>query len=648
MKPRFTLVALSITVFVIVSGARDATASGTTTDASQQAGTSQSGQRPPIRYEESVVVTADREPENIRNVGSSVSVITAEDIRRSGARWLVDVLQFAPGVTVTRQGPPGSITQVLLRGTNTSHTLFMIDGVRLNSPATGSYDLSGFQLAADQIERIEIVRGPQSTLYGSQAVGGVINVITRRGTGPGTWGVEAEGGSFSTGRFHTWVNGEAAALRYTGGVSYFDSSGFSAANESGGNSERDGYRNLTYNGRVDYESDSGVAVRGFVRGFDADLDFDGFDFVAGPIDNLLNLQTGRETYLGVAVGYSTAEFSSTVEVSATEAELESFTPDDFFSGFGLDSAVREIDWQNEIALPGDHTVVGGVEYRVEKVFSESTSSFGTDSFDESVNFIGVYVQDRIRIRDRASLAGGFRYEDHSLFGNKWTGRATGTVDATDMLRVHGSVGSAFKAPTLNDLFFPGFGNPDLQAEESVGFDVGAEIFVPRSQGRLDVTFFHNDISDLIEFDFATFLPQNLGNVVTRGLEVGGDWSPSAVVTLSGNYTYTDATPDDSDDQLIRRPRHQGGVRATFFPTPALQVWSELRAKGERFDNAVTGRRVLDAYGIINVAADYRVADYVLLRGRIDNLFDTEYEEVHGFGTGGVGGYVGLTVTLPRR
>jgi len=612
-----------------------------------QAGATAGQKQQPPRYEETVVVTADREAANIRDVGSSVSVITGEEIAASGARWLVDVLQFAPGVNVVRSGPAGSISQVFLRGANTGHTLFLIDGVKVNSPTTGAFDTSGLQLAADQIERIEIVRGPQSALYGSQAVGGVINVITRRGAGDGTWGVEADGGSFDTGRFHTWGSGQIEAVRLIGAVSYFDSSGFSAANENNGNVELDGSRNLSYNGRADYESDGGVVLGGAVRGFDAESEFDGYDFNQGPVDALLNVQTSRETVASGTGGWRGVRASSLVELSWTEAHLTTDTPEDFFTGFELDSSIREVDWQNEFAVPGDQTLVAGLEYRREQAVSASTSPLGTDSFDEKVDVLGVYAQDRIRIAERATVTGGFRYEDHSAFGGKWTGRATATVDATDLVRLHGSAGSAFKAPTLNDLYFPGFSNPDLQPESSVGYDFGVETFLAAPNMRFDVTVFYNDITDLIQFDFVSSRPENIGDVVTAGVEVGGEWTPSAMVTLAGNYTLTDATPRDADDQLIRRPRHQGGVRATVRPASALRVWTELRIKGQSFDNGAQGRETLDAFGLVNVAADYELLGRVLLRGRVDNLFDTDYEEVIGFGTAGLSGYFGATLTLSR-
>ena len=657
MKPRFFVVVLSF-VFLVAAASR---ANGF--PASERAFVAiaphqddvpeqspldhQKDRQGTIRSDEKVVVTAEREIENIRSIGSSVSLITSEEITASGARWLIDVLQFAPGVNVVRSGPAGSLAQVFIRGSNTSHTLFLIDGVKVNSPTTGAYDISGIQLSADQIDRIEIVRGPQSNLYGSQAMGGVINVITRRGSGSGAWGVEADGGSYSTSRFSTWGSGQTSSVRLVGGISYFDSGGFSSANEANGHSEPDSYKNLSYNGRVDYGLDRGMVASAFIRGFDTDVDFDGFDFVEGPVDNLVNLQTSIETVAGGTVGYRGAGIHSTVEISTSVAGLTTDTPEDFFTGFELNSSIREVDWQNGIDLPGEQTLVTGLEYRREQATSLSRSGFGEDLFSEKVDFIGVYVQDRIRLADRAWVTGGVRFEDHSTFGSKWTGRATATIDVNELVRVHGSMGSGFKAPTLNDLYFPGFSNPNLEPEESVGFDLGIDTFVPSSQVRFDATFFYNDMSKLIEFDFVSGRPENLGDVITIGAEVGGEYTPNETLTLSGNYTLTDATSANVDGQLIRRPRHQGGIRVTVRPDESLHFWSEVRVKGKSFDNGVKGRERLDGFAIVNLAVNYQLLNALSVRTRIDNLLDTDYEEVLGFGTVGLSGYFGVTLTLSR-
>ncbi len=657
MKPRFFVVVLSF-VFLVAAASR---ANGF--PASERAFVAiaphqddvleqspldhQKDRQGTIRSDEKVIVTAEREIENIRSIGSSVSLITSEEITASGARWLIDVLQFAPGVNVVRSGPAGSLAQVFIRGSNTSHTLFLIDGVKVNSPTTGAYDISRIQLSADQIDRIEIVRGPQSSLYGSQAIGGVINVITRRGSGSGAWGVEADGGSYSTSRFSTWGSGQTSSVRLVGGISYFDSGGFSSANEANGHSEPDSYKNLSYNGRVDYGLDRGMVASAFIRGFDTDVDFDGFDFVEGPVDNLVNLQTSTETVAGGTVGYRGAGIHSTVEISTSVAGLTTDTPEDFFTGFELNSSIREVDWQNGIDLPGEQTLVTGLEYRREQATSLSRSGFGEDLFSEKVDFIGVYVQDRIRLADRAWVTGGVRFEDHSTFGSKWTGRATATIDVNELVRVHGSMGSGFKAPTLNDLYFPGFSNPNLEPEESVGFDLGIDTFVPSSQVRFDATFFYNDISKLIEFDFVSGRPENLGDVITVGAEVGGEYTPNETLTLSGNYTLTDATSESVVGQLIRRPRHQGGIRVTVRPDESLHFWSEVRVKGKSFDNGVKGRERLDGFAIVNLAVNYQLLNALSVRTRIDNLLDTDYEEVLGFGTVGLSGYFGVTLTLSR-
>lgn len=657
MKPRFIVIALPFFIVVTLTASKSGAltnqwglvGSGPHQETAPEAAplARQKNRRDTIGYDEEVIVTAEREVENIRNIGSSVSLITSEEIAASGARWLIDVLQFAPGVNVVRSGPAGSLAQVFIRGSNTSHTLFLIDGIKVNSPTTGAYEISGIQLAADQIDRIEIVRGPQSNLYGSQAIGGVINVITRRGAGTGIFGFEAEGGSYSSGRFSSWASGQTGSVRLIGGISYFDSGGFSTANETNGHFEPDSYTNLSYNGRIDYGAGSGVVAHGFIRGFDTNLDFDGFDFLKGPVDNLVNLQTSTETIVGGAVGYRGAGISSVIEISTSSADLTTDTPEDFFAGFELSSSIREVDWQNDIDLTGAQRLVAGLEYRREQATSLSRSGFGEDGFMERIDVIGVYVQDRIRLADRARVTGGVRFEDHSTFGSKWTGRATATIDATEVVRVHGSVGSGFKAPTLNDLYFPGFSNPDLQPEESVGFDLGVEAFVFSPQVRLDVTFFYNDINGLIEFNFVSGRPENLGAVTTVGAEIGGEYKPNGVVTLSGNYTLTEATPEIGDGQLIRRPRHQGGIRVTARPGENLRLWSELRVKGESFDNGVDGRERLDSFAIVNLAVGYQLLDALLVRGRIDNLFDTDYEEVLGFGTVGLSGYVGGTLTLSR-
>jgi vitamin B12 transporter len=628
--------------------AREVAATAGATAASQNAGAAPpqeeegSGQEP-IRHEETVVVTANRIEEEVATVGSTVTVITAEELEESGALWLVEVLERVPGVATARSGGPGATATVFLRGTNSNHTLFLVDGVKLNSPSTGSYDFSHLQLAADQIERIEIVRGPQSPLYGSEAMGGVINVITKRGAGPATWGIEAEGGSYSSGRVSTWLDGQSGAVRYSGSVSYLDTGGFSAAAESRGNVEPDDLRTVSYSGRLDYASRSGLSLDGFLRGFDSDLGFDDYAFGIGPADNVNNRQRNQEIYAGATVGYQNTRWQTRLTFSDSEADLQTDTPNGFYTAFTLDSAVRELDWQNQLALTDAQTLIGGLEYRRERAEVLSSGLFDTSGFDEKVDVVGLYLHDRVQVTDAAALTLGGRYEDHSNFGGKWTFRATGTGRMSENLRVHGSVGSAFRSPALNDLFFPIYGNPDLRPEESVGFDLGVEMTLPHSRSRFDITYFRNDISELIDFTMLGF--QNLGAAMTQGLEVAGDWSPTDLVALGGTYTFMDASEKDSSEQLVRRPRHQGSVQVTLYPARGFHLYTEVLAKGERNDVGPLGPAVLGGYALVNVAAGYRLGENWVLKGRIDNLLDRQYEEIYGYGTAGLSGYMGLQLVL---
>ena len=646
MKPRFSFFVLLVflaplgAVAFAGQGGPDPRAAG-----QQRAAGEEPERSPRLRFDEIVTVTANRRAEDLRDVGSSVTVIGSEQIAASGARWLYDLLEQAPGVSVVRGGPVGSATTVFLRGTNSNHTLFLIDGVKVNSPSTGAYDLAHLQIAADQIDRIEIVRGPQSPLYGSEAIGGVINVITKRGSGSGAYGVEADGGSYRTGRVHLFANGQTDALHYSGGLSYFDTNGFSAASENRGNPENDGYRNASYRARLGYASSSGAFVDGFVRGFSAEGGFDDFAFGVGPIDSDVNVQESNDLYAAVTAGYEGERFATSLTLSDSETALETDTPEGFFTAFALDASIREMDWQNEIPAPPGQTLIGGVEYRRERADVLSRGVTGDSGFDETVEVVGAYLHDRIELASVGVVTVGGRFEDHSRFGSKWTFRAAGTGRVGANARLHGSIGSGFRAPSLNDLFFPFFGNSELLPEENIGVDVGLEVFAARPEVRVDATYFRNDIDNLIEFGALGF--ENLGGALTQGLEVVGDWSPARAVVVAASYTYTDAVSRADQKQLARRPRHQGGLRATLDPLDALRFFAELRAKSERFDTGPDGRVALDGFAVVNLAGSYRIADSVSLRGRVDNLFDTEYEEIFGFGTAGLSAYVGVTVSVTR-
>ncbi len=597
-------------------------------------------QRPTVS--ESITVTANRAPEGVDDVGSTVTVITADEIELSGSRWLSEVLEWAPGVNVARSGGPGKVASSFVRGTNSNHTLVLINGVKVNSPTTGAFSFSN--LAASQIERVEIVRGPQSSLYGSEAIGGVINVVTKSGAGPTSAGIEVAGGSFSTGYVDGWVGGRTDRLDYSAGVFYFDSAGFSAAAEDRGNTERDGNSNLTVDGRVGYQFTERLAVDGFVRFLDAFTEIDGFTFGVGPSDDDNFEQTSRDVVAGAALRWTGDRWESSLTAANSQFDLESDNPDaGFFRGSLLDAYVREIDWESRVSLPGRQLLIGGVEYRQEGARTESRTISGTSGYDEHIDVVGIYLHDRIELSEAVTIAVGGRYEDHSQFGGHPTFRVTGTGRLGYGLRLHGSVGTGFRAPSLNDLYFPFFGNPAVRPEESTGYDFGVAGAWQRPRLRFDATFFDNRISDLIAFSPATSMAENIDDARAKGVELSGTWVPHERINVVGNYTFTDTEDKRSGVPLLRRPRHLGSLRIGVEAHEKLRLFSELRQTGARADNGASGRIVVDGYTLWNAAAEYRLTPHLGFTARLENILDQAYEEVFGFGAAGFSAYVGVRI-----
>lgn len=594
-------------------------------------------QEEPLRRSERVTVTANRVEEPAELVGSSVTVVTADEIATSGAHWLTDVLARVPGVTVITNGGPGSLTGIFLRGTESNHTLVLVDGVKVNSPSTGDYDFAN--LPASQVERLEVLRGPQSTLYGSDAIGGVINVITRAGGGAPRFSVSAEGGAFGTSRLAASTQGAAGRLFWSLGADRFRSDGFSAADEAAGNTEPDSFRNDALDGRLGYRH-AGFEAEAFVSAFDGRTFLDGFGFGVGPVDDPEQLQERRGVVAGARARLERGRYRGTVTVSSTDEELGSVDPDGFARSFDLDASIREVDFQNELRVGRGHSVLAGVEHRRERAATLSTSPFGDEGYDRSVDVTGLFAQYRLAIDERVHAAAGVRWESHSLFGDQSTYRVAIGWEALPALRLHGSIGTGFRAPTLNELFYPGFGNPGLGPEKSLGWDLGARLSVSEGRFELDLTAFGNEIDGLIEFLFPGGF-QNLGEARSRGIEATATWIVAPRLRADVAYTLTETEDLATGLPLLRRPRHQGALMVEWRPVDRARLFTELRFKGPRDDFGPVDRVTLPAYALWNLAAGYDLIESLQLQGRIDNLTDADYQEIYGYGTPGLSGYLGL-------
>ncbi len=591
----------------------------------QDAGADDAAPEPQAEIRDDIVVTAHRMESPADSVGSSVTVITAEEIAARGKTSVAELLRTVAGLEVVRGGGGGQVTSVFLRGGSSSHTLVLVDGVRMNNAATGAFDFA--DLTSDQIERIEVLRGPQSTLYGSEAMTGVVSITTRRGLGVGA-SVEglAEAGSHGHQRLRLGVDGTAGRFDYHLTASDLRTDGVSAAAAPA--TEDDPYENTSLAGRAGFDFAGDGRLDLVLRSFTGDVSIDGFDFLAGPVDDLNRLQERDALLGGLTFKKSLGRLQQTVFVGFHDDEIRGSDPEDAFGNFTFRSRDQELTLQSDVTVTQDDVLSFGYTFEERRVD-------GT-SFDESIEIESIYLQN-VFSKDRFSFTVGGRYDDHSHFGGEATFRLAASWKATASTRLHTSYGTAFKAPTLNDLFFPFFSNPDLEPETNRGLDLGLEQRFGDNV-TLDVTYFESDFEDLIAFDFVTFLPQNLAAAESRGVEATLTYRAGPHFEMRTAYTWNETEDLATGQRLARRPEHRGVVDFFLKPTEKLRATATLIVVRERIDSDTTP---MDDYERVDLNVRYRLSPSWEPYLRVENLFDEDYEELNGFTTPGAVAFVGL-------
>ncbi len=589
-----------------------------------------------------VLVTPSRTETLRSETGSSVTVVTREQIQHSGQSSVAGVLRGVAGVDVVQQASPGSTTSVFMRGANSEHTKVLLDGIPMNNPADPTRRFDFGSLTIDNIERIEIVRGPQSLIYGSDAIGGVINIITRRGEGPMSASVTAMGGSFGTHEERVSVSGGDASHYYSFGGSYLQTDGFSSVSRRFGGIESDGYRNASLSGRYGWTPSESLNVDYVFRYTDADVEIDGF-----LTDDLIRQTRSEQFYNRVQL--QSLSFDGLVQQKAgfsyTDNVLVDTNPG-FFGTPRFAGQLSQVDYQANLQLLENNTLTGGVDY-----LHEQGSPFAGTR--QTQNLKGVFVQDQFSIGERSHTTIGVRWDDHSTAGTAQTYRFTQSFDVLETGgRIHGSLGRGFRAPAIAQRF--GFaGNPNLRPEFSKGWDVGME--QPLFDGNLvvDATYFRNDFKDLMQFVFDPaaangfgFL-QNVQLANAMGVEFTATAQLTCKTTLTASYTYTDTEDLLNNRQLLRRPRNKVGLNVQHrFLCDRATINAYMLFAGARQDFDAIGNIVtLSDYITLNLSGAYDLSDSWQVFGRVDNLTDSDYEEVFGFATPGVSGYAGLRLSL---
>lgn len=606
------------------------------------------------------ISSATRTQEPASHIGSSVSVITAEQIARSGRTTVAELLRGIPGVDVVNQGGPGRVSSIFLRGANSEQTKVLLDGIPLNDPISPGRAFDFSTLTLDNIDRIEILRGPQSTLYGSDAIGGVILIFTKKGARPFAASVGVSGGAFNTSREFAHVAAASDQTYFSLGGSYFDTNGFSAADRRlPGNSEPDGFFLGTLAGRAGWTP---------FENFDFDFVFrynratSEIDDGGGPfMDDPNQVNFTEQAFFRAQIRYENLPgwweqilaFNFADHHRENRDDLDLLHPfDSFFSHFN--GQLRMVDWQNNFLLTDANTLTVGTMYSDENgdsaFFGDSFfGPFSGDSAEQSLRDAAVYAQDQIRVADSWFTTLGVRQDHYSQAGTANTYRATSLYRFPELQTAfRGSLGTAFKAPTIFQLFDGFSGNPLLMPEESKGWDCGVDQPLFDGQLVLSGTYFRNDFSNLIDFDPQTFRFFNVGSALASGVEGECQALLTERTTATLSYTHLQTRDRATDLPLLRRPRDKAAMRLsrTIFDGRGSTGLTLLYVgnRDDRDFSVFPDRRVeLPHYIVLNGSMQWQVTDHLEFHGNVDNLFNEKYQEIFGFGTAGISAYAGVTL-----
>lgn len=592
-----------------------------------------------------VVVTATRVPTDPARLASSTTVITAAEIERRQFQSLTDILQAVPGLAVVRSGGFGQQTSIFSRGTESNHTLFLINGVEATDPSSTGGIFQFEHLLIEDIERVEIVRGPQSVLYGSDAIGAVINVITRRGAGDPSLGGAVEGGSFGTISGRAGFGGSNAGFDYALDVNRYHTDGVSALSERIGGDEDDAYDNAGVTANLGYAPEEALRLRGFAKLVEADTEID--PFVDDPDAHIETRQifARAEAESDLLDGLWVPRIG--LDVTHHDRKSRDFGTEDEFTGSKI-----KLDLQNDFYVSDQHTLTLGGESEWER--GQADAFF---SFDERIETQAIFVQDQFAFWNSLVGTVGARLDHHSEFGSELTWRIAPAylIEGTGT-KLKASYATGFKAPSLEDLFGGDgsgtfIGNPDLQPEKSRGWDAGVEQALWDGRVSFGTTYFRNEIEDLIAIDFSTgvppFQPENVSEAETWGLESFIAVAPLEILILRLDHTWLKTRDQSENAELLRRPRHKLNLDASLKASDAVTLSLDVLFVGKREDvDAVTfGRVDEDAFTVVSLAASWQVLERLRLFGRVENLLDEDYENPNGFGQPGIGFFAGLQARL---
>lgn len=617
---------------------------------------------------ELVVVTATRTAQPADRTGESISVVSGEDLQLQQTISLTDALQLTPTAIVVRNGGLGQNATVSLRGAEPGQSLVLIDGVRINDPSTTDDQALLGDVLANNIDRVEILRGPQSTLYGSQAIGGVVNIITRTGGGtPFSARASAEGGSFDTYRLNAGVNGTYEMVDYGGAVNYLSTGSISAADKANGNSETDGYRNAGATGNVRVHVDDAVSVdlRGY---YTASRDnIDGFpppnySFSDDPEFGKNDLVVG---YAGLNADLFGGMFHNRVAFTGSHSDRRffgyytGFTPDTFtpdLNDFSKAGTTR-IEYQGTVNVGDDNQLTFGAESE-RNTFNTMSLIYDLAPTLGARRTTSGYGQLQTTLFDQLTLTGGVRYDSDSQYGGHTSLKFAGAWTVPDWGTViHANYGDGFQAPSLYQLYSQ-YSNPltELKPQTARGYEVGVAQRFFDDRVNASVTWFSRKTKNEIDFFTCPYIPPvpnlpgcgdrpngyyyNVGQSRSQGAEFA--LSGEVIENLTASINLTDMTSEDLEQHtdLARRPRITAGASLFWTPMERTSLGLTISHVGDRFDDA-KNLVPLEDYTLVNVLGSYPINENFSFFGRVENLFNDRTQPVAGYGAPGRAAYVGI-------
>ena len=574
---------------------------------------------------ENITIRSTRIPAGAKDIGSSLYIISEDQIKARGFKDAIDAISSAPGVTSKQNGSFGGVGTIRIRGASSSQTLVLVDGVPVNdssSPA-GGYNFE--YLNTSNIQSIEVLKGSQSTLWGSDAIGGVINIYTKQPEST-SFGASAEIGSFGLKRGSADINFAGSNSRFRVSTSKTSVDGISKADEKDGNSEDDGFESESYSmsGSIDLDS---LILKGSLSYMESQVEYDSYGFATGVQDG--DERSNTDEFIGsisAIFDLFDDKLQNSIFISQSDINRDYYSNGSF--SFGAEGKRELIRYQGNIEVNEFNKIAFGLESEESKVDADESTIDGS------------FLLYEFRPNSKIIISTGIRNDDHEGFGSKTTRRISGTFKPSDNLIIRSSWGEGFKVPTIFQSTYFCCGatsaNSSIRPETSTSYDFGFELFFNEMNSTFSITYFDQDINDQINFSFGVGGYENIDKVNSEGFEIALDYQISKLMSLYLNYSYIDSV-DGNGSSLFYVAKDSGEAGLIYEPNNSFSGSIIARYNGS--ESSSYGK--IDSWIRFDVNGSYKLSGTNELYFRIENLLDEEYQQIFGYGTPERSGFIGL-------